>query len=329
MESFTKHYDADEAWPIKPEGAAREIQLLGERKDDVVPQGREAVVKFMKKCQKKGWGFVVKAKYTKPHTTRYFEVDPASYFSEGDKKAFMETPACDEHWDIEPSGAAREIDLMNQRKDEIYPQGRENITKFLKMCEKKGWRFRNKAKYTKPHTTRYFELIPESVFTSDEKKAFMSTPKCDEQWLIEPAGALREIDLMNQRKNEIYPQGRENIAKFIRMCAKKGLRFYNKAKYTKPNTTRYFELDHTSVLAMKGLGDFAKNHDCDEKWEINPDGAKREIELMEQRASENYPQGRKECKKFLKLCAKKGYRLVNKAKYTKPNTTRYFEVILP
>jgi len=241
MEAFFKHYDADEVYHIKPEEAPREIGLLEQRKAETYPQGREACVKFMKKCQKKGWPFMVKVKKTRP-ATFYFEVEgDACALTAGELASFFKHYDSDEVYHIKPEEAPREIGLLEQRKAETYPQGRDACVRFMRRCQKKGWPFVVKVKKTRP-ATFYFEIDRSVIFNAWGMSSFYENHPANETYHIKPEEAKREIGLLKQRTGETFPQGRDECVKFMKRCRKIGQPFVVKVQKTRP-VTFWYEVD--------------------------------------------------------------------------------------
>jgi len=159
MADFWKVHSCDEAWDGKPSDAEKEIANMEKRKDDIYPQGREACVKFLKKAAKKGFPFKIRAVKTKPHWTWYFDTECVPYLTGVKLGDFCKQNNCDEAWDGKPDDADKELANMEKRKDDTYPQGRENCAKFLKECKKRGYSFKIQAVKTKPHWTWYFQVV--------------------------------------------------------------------------------------------------------------------------------------------------------------------------
>ena len=60
-----------------------------------------------------------------------------------------------EVWHCGPDEASRELDLLNKRSGDQFPQGYDKCRDFLRMCRDKRWRFQIKAIHTRPWTWYY------------------------------------------------------------------------------------------------------------------------------------------------------------------------------
>jgi len=156
---------------------------------------------------------------------------------------------------------------------------------------------------------------------------FLESHPADQTW--DGTDIAKERKLLKERKNDIYPQGRDNCKKFLKECASKGLRVRVKAKKTTPYWTWYYELVDAKYaqLQLSGLSAFVNVGSFDETWNGTPSDVPKEYRLLEERVNDTYPQGRDNCKKFLKFCQEKGYSFKIKAKHTNPYWTWYFEVV--
>ena len=65
--------------------------------------------------------------------------------------AFAQHYDADQTWDGNPSDVPKEMSLIDQRKNDMYPQGRDNCMNFLRECQTRGLNFKIKAKKTKPY----------------------------------------------------------------------------------------------------------------------------------------------------------------------------------
>ena len=74
-------------------------------------------------------------------------------------KMFVDHFSGDQVWECGPAEVPKEINLLNGRGADIYPQGRDNCRKFLQYCQQHNLRFRIKAQKTFPHWTWYYEVI--------------------------------------------------------------------------------------------------------------------------------------------------------------------------
>jgi hypothetical protein len=227
--------DVDETWNCKASDSEKEIANVEKRGNDIFPQGRDNCKKFLKECGKKGFDFKVCAKKTSPHWTWYFEVNSPCVLL-----MFIRKQTGDEKWKCSGSDADKEIANIDKRGNDIYPQGRHNCKAFLKVCKERGFKFRVRAKKTSPYWTWYFEAITPilSVNLSD----FYKDHDGDETWKCKCSDADKEIGLIDQRKNDLYPQGRANCQQFLRECKERGYKFKVKAKKTKPYWTWYYEV---------------------------------------------------------------------------------------
>jgi len=159
MDLFYQHYDGDETWDTTD--IDHEIKLLKERKNDVYPQGRDNVKKFLKDCQGKGVGLKIKAKKTKPYWTWYYEIahHTMGRLAFGGLSMFINVADYDETWEGDAGSVPKELKLLADRKNDTYPQGRDNVEKFLKFCQDKKLKYKIKAKKTKPYWTWYYQVI--------------------------------------------------------------------------------------------------------------------------------------------------------------------------
>jgi len=251
LSPFAVSYTGDVTWQYSPADAIKELGKINNRKNDIYPQGRDNCMKFLRECQAKGLSFQVKAKKTTPYWTWYFEIkDSVVSPLSPHLSAFAMHYSADDTWQCGPADAIKEIGHMNDRKNDLYPQGRDNCMQFLRECQAKGLSFNVKAKKTSPYWTWYFELESSGLSgrganvspLSPHLSAFTQHYSADDTWQCGPADAIKEIGHMNDRKNDLYPQGRDNCMQFLRECQAKGLSFKVKAKKTSPYWTWYFEL---------------------------------------------------------------------------------------
>jgi len=231
------------------------------------PQGRDNCMKFLRECQSRGLNFKIKAKKTKPYWTWYYEVDggaaPAPAPAPGHHgfpgfpgflpphlSAFAQHYDADQTWECKPGDVPKEMGLIDQRKNDMYPQGRDNCMNFLRECQSRGLSFKVKAKKTKPYWTWYYEAnqpafpSPANFFNMlpPHMAPFLQHYDADQTWECKPGDVPKEMGLINQRKNDMYPQGRDNCMNFLRECQSRGYRFKIKAKKTKPYWTWYYEV---------------------------------------------------------------------------------------
>jgi len=161
----------------------------------------------------------------------------------------------------------------------------------------------------------------------------------DQTWDCTPSDISKELDLIDSRRNDTYPQGRDNCKQFLRECLAKDLSFKVKAKKTSPYWTWFYELNSSSSPASGGystptlqgglssnLYDFTQYHDADQTWDCYPTDVSKEMGLIDKRSNDTYPQGRDNCRQFLRECQSKDLRFKVKAKKTSPYWTWYFEL---
>jgi len=243
--------------------------------------------------------------------------------------------------------------LINNRKNDIYPQGRDNCMQFLRDCQMRGIPFKVKACKTKPYWTWYYEFenaadagrfapapmpapMPAPAPAYRDMSEFTRTYHADQEWSCNPGDAPKEMGLIQSRGNDIYPQGRDNCMQFLRDCQMRGMPFKVKAVKTKPYWTWYFELSNTAAPApapvypgggmVRDMSEFTRTHYADQEWNCNPGDVPKELGLIENRKNDIYPQGRDNCKLFLRDCQMRGMRFKVKAAKTKPYWTWYYEV---
>jgi hypothetical protein len=173
--------------------------------------------------------------------------------------AFAQHYDADQTWDGNPGSVQKELGLIEQRKNDMYPQGRDNCMKFLRECQSRGLNFKIKAKKTKPYWTWYYEVDGGAApapapapghhgfpgfpgFLPPHLSAFAQHYDADQTWECKPGDVPKEMGLIDQRKNDMYPQGRDNCMNFLRECQSRGYRFKIKAKKTKPYWTWYYEV---------------------------------------------------------------------------------------
>jgi len=326
MAVFETHYEADESWDGKPSDVPKELKLLSERKNDTYPQGRDNCKKFLEECQGRGYNFKIWAKHTKPYWTWYYEIElvlPASL------SEFTKKNKADETWEGKPSDVPKEIKLLNDRKNDTFPQGRDNCLKFLKECEKRGLNFKIKAVHTSPYWTWYYETkVPKRSLLPFKLAAFEGKYDADEKWKGTPADVPKELKLLADRKNDTFPQGRDNCKKFLEECQARGFNFKIRAKHTSPYWTWYYEVAKPKHTLPGNLRQFEVHFDCDEKWDGNASSVPKELKLLADRKNDTFPQGRDNCKKFLEECQAKGYKFKIKAVHTSPYWTWYYELDL-
>jgi len=255
--------------------------------------------------------------------------------------AFMAHYDADQTWDGSPSDVPKELGLLDQRRNDIYPQGKDNCAQFLRECQMKGLSFKIKAKKTRPYWTWYFELaggFGGGFGLSPNLYAFTTRNDADETWNGGPSDVPKELGLLDQRRNDIYPQGKDNCAQFLRECQMKGLRFKIKAKKTRPYWTWFYELENAGMSGGYGgasygggyglspnLYAFTTRNNADQSWDCSPSDVPKELGLLDQRKNDIYPQGKANCAQFLRECQMKGLRFKVKAKKTSPYWTWYYE----
>jgi len=273
----------------------------------------------------------------------------------------------DQTWDASPSDVPKELGLLDQRVKDIYPQGKGNCAQFLRECQAKGFSFRIKAKKTSPNWTWYFELANAGGMSGGYSTPGYGAPgnggagynsnqpyggamgplspnladftlqhNADETWDGTPSGVPRELELLDQRVNDIYPQGKGNCAQFMRECQMKGLCFKIKAKKTAPNWTWYYELANAVGMPQpygggvgplsSTLADFAVHYDADETWDGTPSDVLKELRLLKQRENDFFPQGKDKCAQFMRECQIRGLCFKIKVKKTSPYLTWYYEL---
>jgi len=276
--AFTARNDADQTWDGDTFDVPKELCLLAQRKDDIYPQGKENCAEFLRECQMKGLRFKVKVKKTSPYCTWFYELANAGYCYAGydpslspNLYAFTAHNDADETWSGNPSEAPKELGLLDQRRNDIYPQGRENCAQFLRECQMKGLRFKVKAKKTSPYWTWFYELADAGnggagygPSLSPNLYAFTTRNDADQTWDGNPSDVPKELGMLVQRRNDIYPQGKENCAQFLRECQMKGLRFKIKAKKTSPYWTWFYEVENASGYGAPGYGAPGRTADCRE-----------------------------------------------------------------
>jgi len=128
--------------------------------------------------------------------------------------------------------------LLDSRRNDIYPQGRDNCMQFLRECQMRGLCFKIKARKTQPYWTWFYEvnLLPPHL------SAFTQYYDADQTWDCNPGDVPKEMGLLDNRRNDIYPQGRDNCMQFLRECQMRGYRFRVKARKTTPYWTWYYEV---------------------------------------------------------------------------------------
>jgi len=374
LAAFNRHYDADQTWDCSASDAAKELGLIQSRANDMYPQGRENCLNFLRECGAKGYAFKVKAVKTKPYWTWYFEINnaygtpapaPAPAYGgislPSHLASFTMHFDSDQQWNCSPSDADKELGLIDSRRNDIYPQGRDNCMSFLRECRARGYPFVVKAVKTKPYWTWYFEVNNNGYSTPAPAPApvpvyggislpshlasFTMHFNADQQWNCSASDAAKELGLIQSRVNDIYPQGRDNCMSFLRECGARGYPFVVKAVKTKPYWTWYFEVNngaqpqpsHPSrpsqpsrsygVSLPSHLASFTMQFKADETWNCSASDAAKELGLIQSRVNDIYPQGRDNCMSFLRECSARGYRFKVKAVKTKPYWTWYFEVV--
>jgi len=255
--------------------------------------------------------------------------------------AFHKQYNADQKWERTPRDAPEELRLLESRKNDMFPQGRDNCIKFLRECQRKGYYFRVKVLKTSPYWTWYYEFNRSATAGSAARSSeedfyapFYKHYDADEAWDCSPGDVSREMRLLEDRRNDMFPQGRDNCLQFLKACHTFGYSFKVKAVKTSPYWTWYYEFKTQSReptiaanLLAAGLGGFCKYHDADQTWECDPSSVSKELRLLEDRRNDMYPQGRDNCFKFLRLCQSKGYSFKVKAVKTSPYWTWYYEVI--
>jgi len=303
-------------------------------------------------CQSKGLRFRIKAKKTRPYWTWYYELDSSTPGLYGGLSPnlhdFTQYHNADQTWECTPSDISKELGLIDKRGNDIYPQGRDNCRQFLRECLAKDLCFKVKAMKTRPYWTWYFEVNtsasprPSGGYSapslygglSPNLSEFTRYYDADQTWEGTPSDVSKELGLIDKRGNDIYPQGRDNCRQFLRECLAKGLSFRIKAKKTRPYWTWYFEVNtsggYSAPTLVGGLSpnlyDFTQYHNADQTWECYPSDVSKELRLIDDRRDDGYPQGRDNCRQFLRECQAKGLRFKVKAMKTKPHWTWYYEV---
>jgi len=363
MSPFARQYDADQTWHCNPADVAKELGLIENRKNDLYPQGRDNCMQFLRECQMRGIPFKVKTVKTKPYWTWYYEYEKFSdaapapvpvpvptpaYPTPGggmyrDMSAFSRNYNADQTWHCNPADVAKELGLIESRKNDLYPQGRDNCMQFLRDCQMRGVPFKVKAVKTNPYWTWYFEYenpsaapAPAPAYPSGgmvrNMSEFTTHHYADQEWNCNPGDVAKEIGLIDNRKNDSYPQGRDNCKQFLRDCQMRGVPFKVKALKTNPYWTWYFEVSNTAGPApahggmVRNMSEFTTHHYADQEWNCNPGDVAKEIGLIDKRTNDSYPQGRDNCKQFLRDCQMRGMRFKVKALKTNPYWTWYFEL---
>jgi len=90
--------------------------------------------------------------------------------------AFMAHYDADQTWDGSPSDVPKELGLLDQRRNDIYPQGKDNCAQFLRECQMKGLSFKIKAKKTRPYWTCTSNWPVVSVVVSASAPICMPSP---------------------------------------------------------------------------------------------------------------------------------------------------------
>jgi len=244
----------------------------------------------------------------------------------------------DETWDGTPNDVPKELRLLNERKNDMYPQGRDNCIQFLRECQQRGYSFKIKAKHTSPYWTWYYEVVSgrhggrSMSYLPPHLSAFESHYSGDETWDGTPNDVPKELRLLNDRKNDIYPQGRDNCLQFLRECQQRGYSFKIKAKKTRPYWTWYYELNgagfggRSMSYLPPHLSAFESHYSGDQTWDGTPSDVPKELRLLNERVNDIYPQGRDNCLQFLRECQMRGYSFKIKAKKTRPYWTWYYEL---
>ena len=79
-------------------------------------------------------------------------------------------------------------------------------------------------------------------------------------------------------------------------------------------------------LINAGLKEFHKCFSGDQVWEVGPDEVPKEINLIDQRVNDHFPQGREKCKQFLRFCQSHRCCCRIIAKRTSPYWTWNYEI---
>ena len=342
LSAFEMQYNADESWDCNASDVPKEIGLLQGRKNDTYPQGRDNCLKFLRECQMRGYSFRVKAVHSIPYWTWYYEI----YTPNQGRNMNMNSPPFqlaifDKHYDADqtwlccPADVPKEIGLLQSRVNDIYPQGRDNCLRFLTECQARGFAFKVKAKKTSPYWTWYYVVDnPErgrnTISLPAHLAAFDMSYDADEKWECTSSDVPKELRLLQSRNNDTFPQGRDNCMSFLRECQARGYSFKVKARHTRPYWTWFYEVDNPNrvnqVTLPAHLSAFNKHYDGDQSWDGTPADVPKELGLLEKRRNDIFPQGRDNCIKFLKECQKRGYTFKIKAVKTSP-TTWYYEVV--
>jgi len=82
-----------------------------------------------------------------------------------------------------------------------------------------------------------------ATITAATIKNFMQSYSGEQVWECWPDEALREYELIQgERKNDKFPQGKEEVIKLLGYCYKNRKKYYVKANKTFPNWTWYYSL---------------------------------------------------------------------------------------
>jgi len=172
---------------------------------------------------------------------KFEEVEPGTRTTMSFNQAlFFEHYEGDETWN--GTDIAHELKVFKERKNDVYPQGRDNVKKLIKACEGTGLTLKIKAKKTKPYWTWYYEVEDHKKgrLCLDGMGSFLKTEEGDQTWV--GTDMDHEIKNLHERKNDIYPQGKDTVEKFLKLCKEKGYTCKIKAKKTKPYWTWFYEI---------------------------------------------------------------------------------------
>jgi len=226
---FCQKNDIDQSWEAGPDGVPNELANMKKRAKDIYPQGREQCEEFLNHCQKAGYRFKIHAKKTKPNWTWFFEVvDPVPHaLGAAGFGAFCEFHEAEKSWEAGPDGVQNEINNMNKRDKDIYPQGREQCLAFLQECAKVGYRFKIKAQCTKPHWTWFFEVIncepvaPKNNNEEEAKRLMALAKEAEEKGKEEEKDVKKYEDKIKEAEDKIKEAGADAAEKHAADCAAK------------------------------------------------------------------------------------------------------------
>jgi len=229
---FCQQNEVNQSWEAGPDGVPNELANMDKRAADIYPQGRDQCKEFLNTCQKAGYRFKIHAKKTKPHWTWFFEVVDAVPHALGAAGfgAFCEFHEAEKSWEAGPEGVQNEINNMNKRAADIYPQGREQCLAFLQECAKVGYRFKIKAQCTKPHWTWFFEVMnvapvaPKNNNEEEAKKLMEKAKECEEKGKKEEKDAKEYEDKAKEAEDEANKAGAADAAAKAQQAAAEAAR---------------------------------------------------------------------------------------------------------